>query len=139
MRERMEAETNFDLKPLNTFGVQAAARYFVQVEERTKLHAILADKTFAQIPKMILGGGSNLLFTKDFDGLVIKNSLRGIEVIEESEKHCLVKVMAGERWHEFVIYCIEHDYAGVENLSLIPGLAGAAPMQNWFLLPSVLS
>jgi UDP-N-acetylmuramate dehydrogenase len=79
---------------------------------------------------LILGGGSNVLFTKDYNGIVLKNTLTGIEVVAEDEQHIFVKAAAGENWHQFVQYCIAHHYAGVENLSLIPGNVGASPMQN---------
>jgi len=78
----------------------------------------------------VLGGGSNILFTRDFDGLVLKNELRGIEVVREDDNHFFVQTAAGENWHGLVLHCINNHYAGVENLSLIPGCAGAAPMQN---------
>ena len=80
--------------------------------------------------KLILGGGSNILFTKNIDGLVLKNELKGIELIKEDAHHFYVKVAAGENWHQFVLHCIKHNYAGLENLSLIPGNVGASPMQN---------
>jgi UDP-N-acetylmuramate dehydrogenase len=81
-------------------------------------------------PHLILGGGSNILFTKNFDGLVLKNELKGIELVKEDAEHFYVKAAAGENWHQFVLHCIHHGYAGVENLSLIPGNVGASPMQN---------
>ena len=81
-------------------------------------------------PKLYLGGGSNILFTKDFDGLVLKNEIDGIETIHEEEIYIYVKVGAGENWHRFVLHCIHKNLAGVENLSLIPGNVGASPMQN---------
>jgi UDP-N-acetylmuramate dehydrogenase len=83
-----------------------------------------------KLPLLILGGGSNILLTKDFDGWVLKNELKGIELVREDNEYYYVKVMAGENWHQFVLYCIEHNYAGLENLSLIPGNTGASPMQN---------
>ena len=79
---------------------------------------------------MILGGGSNILLTQDFNGLVLKNELKGIELVGEDADHYYVKAAAGEVWHELVEYCIAHNYAGLENLSLIPGNVGASPMQN---------
>ena len=80
--------------------------------------------------KLILGGGSNILFTKNFDGIVLKNEIKGIELVSEDDEHIYVKAGAGENWHQFVLYCIQQNYAGVENLSLIPGCVGASPMQN---------
>ena len=81
-------------------------------------------------PLLILGGGSNLLFTKDFEGIVLKNEVLGKEIIEEDDSTILIKVGAGENWHEFVMWCIDNNYGGLENLSLIPGNVGASPMQN---------
>lgn len=121
---------NVSLKTYNTFGIDVHARYFVAVDTVIALQTILADEKFANIPKLILGGGSNILLTKDFDGLVIHNQITGIEKINENADHVFLKIGAGENWHEFVLYCVENNYAGVENLSLIPGTVGAAPIQN---------
>nr|MBP9882532.1 UDP-N-acetylmuramate dehydrogenase [Chitinophagales bacterium] len=92
--------------------------------------ALITEPGFEKEEKLILGGGSNILFTKNVDGLVIKNSLPGIKIIKEDPYHSWIKVAAGEPWHPFVLYCVERNLAGIENLSLIPGLVGAAPMQN---------
>lgn len=117
------------LKAFNTFGLEAKARYFFEFTSIESLQKVLAQKPADQ-PLLILGGGSNLLLTRSFDGLVLKNGLRGISLVREDNDHLWVKVMAGENWHQFVLHCINHDWAGVENLSLIPGTVGAAPMQN---------
>ena len=85
---------------------------------------------FRENPKLFLGGGSNILFTQDFQGLVIRNEVKGIETVREDDDSITLKVGSGENWHSFVMYCVEHDYGGIENLSLIPGTMGAAPMQN---------
>lgn len=119
---------NISLKPFNTFGIDASARYFAAFASVEELHAILREKQ--GVPLLILGGGSNLLLTQDFDGLVLKNEIRGIEVVSENEHEAIVRAGAGEVWHEFVLYCIEKGFAGIENLSLIPGSVGASPMQN---------
>ncbi|MBD0294075.1 MAG: UDP-N-acetylmuramate dehydrogenase [Flavisolibacter sp.] len=119
------------LKPYNTFGIDVTARYFAPFRSVEELSELLSNyKLLTPNAKLILGGGSNILFTKNFDGLVLKNEIAGIEVIEESEEHIYIKAGAGENWHQFVLYCLAHDYAGVENLSLIPGSVGASPMQN---------
>jgi UDP-N-acetylmuramate dehydrogenase len=123
-------EQNKPLKSLNTFGLEVSAKYFTEISSVTAFRELLADKIFKHNPHMILGGGSNILFTKNFDGLVVKNSISGIEIVSETETHVIVKAMAGTGWHQFVLWCIEKNYAGIENLSLIPGLVGAAPMQN---------
>lgn len=119
---------NISLKPFNTFGIDVNAHYFSSFDSVEKLSQLLTD--FKHVPLLILGGGSNVLLTKHFDGLVLKNEIKGIEVVSENENELIVKSGAGESWHEFVLYCIENGYAGVENLSLIPGSVGASPMQN---------
>lgn len=121
---------NFSLKKYNTFGIEAKTKYFAEISSVDDVREISADKRFIKAGKLILGGGSNILFTKDFDGIVIKNNFKGIAVDFETENHFFVKAGAGENWHSFVLYCIENNYAGVENLSLIPGNVGASPMQN---------
>ena len=126
----MTIQTNVSLKPYNTFGIAATAKYFVEVTSIEQLQAVLQNPEYLGIERLILGGGSNLLLTKDFDGLVIKIVIKGIEKYEENEQNIWLKVGAGEVWHDLVLYCVNHNYAGVENLSLIPGTVGAAPMQN---------
>ncbi|WP_338761191.1 UDP-N-acetylmuramate dehydrogenase [Bernardetia sp. ABR2-2B] len=124
---------NISLKPYNTFGIDCTAKSFVEVKTVEQLLNIL-EMVKAEQPKFpsifILGGGSNVLFLKDFDGLIIKNSITGIEKVKENEKDITLYVSAGENWHNFVLFCLENNYGGVENLSLIPGTVGAAPMQN---------
>ncbi|WP_259015616.1 UDP-N-acetylmuramate dehydrogenase [Emticicia fluvialis] len=126
----MTVQTNVSLKPYNTFGLEATAKYFVEVSGIEQLHAILNDPAFQQTERLILGGGSNLLLTQDFNGIVIKIAIKGIEKIKEDEENIWLKAGAGEVWHDLVMYCVNNEYAGVENLSLIPGTVGAAPMQN---------
>jgi len=123
-------EKNKSLRRYNTFGIEASASYFATIHHVDDLIAIpdIAKKT--NRPPLILGGGSNILFTKDFDGLVIHNQIFGIEKINEDAEHVYLKVGSGENWHQFVLYCVEKNYAGIENLSLIPGTVGAAPVQN---------
>jgi UDP-N-acetylmuramate dehydrogenase len=126
----MRIQENFSLKELNTFGIDAQARYFTAFTDTEELKELLSDPAFAETQKLILGGGSNLLFTKNVDGLVLKNNLKGIELIKEDTDFYYVRAAAGEGWHDLVKHCIEHNYAGLENLSLIPGNVGASPMQN---------
>ena len=146
---------NASLKAFNTFGINVTARWFSSFETKEGLEELLSaypgadpmkiaagkptpdPKSGTRLaepgvnsPLLILGGGSNLLFTKNFDGLVLKNEIKGIELIREDEKYVYVRVGAGESWHGFVQYCLQRNWAGVENLSLIPGSVGAAPMQN---------
>ncbi|HYC29937.1 MAG TPA: UDP-N-acetylmuramate dehydrogenase, partial [Chitinophagaceae bacterium] len=124
----MNIQQNISLRSYNTFGIDANARMFAQFSNADELKNILTDLSPAEL--MILGGGSNILLTKDFNGLVLKNNILGIEEVKEDDDHVYLKVGAGENWHRFVMYCIENDLAGVENLSLIPGNVGASPMQN---------
>jgi UDP-N-acetylmuramate dehydrogenase len=124
---------NISLKPYNSFGIDAKARWFASFSNMDELAELLdpIPKTTGIRPgSFILGGGSNILLTKDFDGLVLKNEIRGITEIHEDPEHVYVKAGAGENWHEFVLYCLERNWAGIENLSLIPGNVGASPMQN---------
>ena len=121
---------NISLKPYNTFSINAKAKYFAAFNTTDELAELLNYKLKTINHKLILGGGSNILFTKDFDGLVLKNELHGIELIKEDQHQYYVKAAAGENWNNFVMHCIKHNYAGLENLSLIPGNTGASPMQN---------
>jgi UDP-N-acetylmuramate dehydrogenase len=106
------------------------AKGLVSFSQTEALLEILSDSSIQNEKLLVLGGGSNVLFTKDFDGIVLKNELGGIEIVEENDSHVYVKVGAGVNWHEFVMYCVQHQYSGVENLALIPGCVGASPMQN---------
>ena len=121
---------NYSLKPYNTFNIDVIARYFTSIDSIASLQAILSDEQWKTIPYFILGGGSNILFTGDLNGLVIHNRIMGIEKINEDADHVYLKIGAGENWHQLVLYCVENQYAGIENLSLIPGTVGAAPIQN---------
>ncbi len=121
---------NVSLKSYNSFSIDAKARYFCEINHVEQLKELLSNHCWKKIPKLILGEGSNILLTQDFDGLVLKNRINGIEKIKEDSDHVWVTAGAGENWHHFVMYCIENGYGGVENLSLIPGTVGAAPMQN---------
>ena len=118
------------LKNLNTFGVDVKAKLFAEIFSEEELLQILADKNLNKEKKFILGGGSNILFTKDFEGIVIKVSIPGIKVIEESNDFLIIEAGAGVNWDEFVNYCVDKNYGGIENLTLIPGTVGATPIQN---------
>lgn len=121
---------DYRLQPLNTFGIDVTAKYFAEVSNEDQARNIFNSEEFKSNPHLILGGGSNVLFTENFNGLVIKNNIEGIEVINESDSEVFVKAGAGVVWHDFVLFCIEKGWNGIENLSLIPGSVGASPMQN---------
>ena len=123
-------EQNKSLKNYNTFGLDVNASHFISIHSIDELIAVLKDDHFYDIQKMFLGGGSNVLLTKDFHGLIIHNNLKGIEVVGRDADFVFVKAASGEGWHDFVLYCIENGFGGVENMSLIPGSVGAGPMQN---------
>jgi UDP-N-acetylmuramate dehydrogenase len=121
---------NVSLQPYNTFGLEAKARFISEVKSVEDVLNILKDESLNQLPRLILGGGSNILLTQDYDGLVILNRISGITVIEEDDDSVLVEAGAGESWHDLVTNCVKNGWGGIENLSLIPGSVGAAPMQN---------
>lgn len=124
----MRIEENKSLKNYNTFGIDCNARYFVSVETIDELKKVLSEKPSEEL--FLLGGGSNMLLTGDLNFFVLHINLKGIEIVKETETEVFVKAMAGENWHEFVQYCIVKDFGGMENLSLIPGNVGTAPIQN---------
>lgn len=124
----MRIEEYKSLKPYNTFGIDCIARYFVSVKNISELKQMLASKPPSEL--FVLGGGSNMLLIDDLDAFVVHLDLKGIEILKETDSEIFLKVMAGENWHEFVLYCLRNDYGGLENLSLIPGNVGTAPIQN---------
>ena len=127
-------QNNIPVKSYNTFAINAYAESFATFNSIDNLQELLQSyqqiKNNQQNSLLILGGGSNLLFTSNFDGLILKNEINGIKIVKEDEHHIYIQAGAGENWHQFVLFCIEHNLAGVENLSLIPGNVGASPMQN---------
>ncbi|CAN5172263.1 UDP-N-acetylmuramate dehydrogenase [soil metagenome] len=125
----MAFSKNVSLKPYNTFGIDVKAKYFTFFSSEHELQQILQTLP-AEENILILGGGSNILFTKDFDGVILLNAIKGIEIISEDKDCVYIRAGGGVNWHDFVMYCVEHNYGGVENLSLIPGNVGASPMQN---------
>jgi len=125
----MEIKNNFPLKSFNTFGIDVSASKFCAFNDVEDLNKI-SDIQSSQVSTLILGGGSNVLFTKNYSGLVARNEILGIEQIDQSRDYVWIKVGGGVVWHTLVEYCVNNDFGGVENLSLIPGLTGAAPMQN---------
>lgn len=123
----MQWEENIDLTPYNSFGMQVFAKYFTSFQS-------VEDLSLLEIPQnanwLIIGGGTNILFKNNFDGCVLLNQIKGIEKVGEDDDFIYLKVGGGELWHDFVEYCIANNYGGVENLALIPGSVGAAPIQN---------
>ena len=126
----MQIKKNVSLKKYNTFGINNQAAYFSEVKSIPEVWELVGFSQTEKIPLLILGGGSNVLFTKDFNGLVILNRLMGKEVIRETETDIVLEVNGGEIWSAMVDYCVDRNWGGIENLSLIPGTVGAAPIQN---------
>jgi UDP-N-acetylmuramate dehydrogenase len=126
----MITETDCSLKPFNTFGVEARATRLVTITSVDELKQALTLPEVKNNNWLVIGGGSNVLFTHDFDGLVILNRIKGVEKIKEDDDNVWIKAGSGEVWHELVMWCVNRNYGGIENLSLIPGSVGAGPIQN---------
>jgi len=126
----MNIQKNVSLKELNTFGIDKKATFYAEAHNSQEVIEAITQAEQLGVGIFILGGGSNILLTKDIDALVLKMNIKGIDTVAEDEQYVYLKVGAGEVWHDFVQYCIAHGYGGVENLSLIPGTVGASPMQN---------
>lgn len=124
----MKIQQNISLKSYNTFGIEALARYFVEITTVQDLREVLQKENYPD--KIVLSGGSNVLITNDLNALVIHINIKGITMLSEDDNSVVLKVMAGENWHDLVIWTIDHDYGGLENLSLIPGNVGTSPIQN---------
>ncbi|MFN2262019.1 MAG: UDP-N-acetylmuramate dehydrogenase [Psychroflexus sp.] len=124
----MKIDKDISIKTYNTFGVDVKAKQFISVSSEDELFEIL--KRFYASELFILGGGSNMLLTKDIEDTVLHINIKGIEILENQKNHVLVSANAGENWHEFVTYCVNNNFGGIENLSLIPGNVGTAPVQN---------
>jgi UDP-N-acetylmuramate dehydrogenase len=125
----LQIQKNVSLKNFNTFGVDASARFFVEINHRDELAELFMDPQWKQMKRLVLGGGSNLLLIHDFDGLVIRMNIRGIEH-RINHNEVFIEAGAGEVWNDLVNFCVIRGYAGIENLSLIPGSVGASPIQN---------
>jgi UDP-N-acetylmuramate dehydrogenase len=124
----MRLQENYPLKDITTFHAKVFAKQyaeFTSAEELKEIISLIKGK-----PYMILGGGSNVLFTGDYTGVIVRNAIKGIEIVKEDAESVLIKANGGEKWHDFVLYCVSYNYGGVENLSLIPGTVGAGPIQN---------
>src|SRR3989344_5071931 len=126
----MEIKQDYNLSKLNTFGVDVSAKFFAALEKEKDIAELFQLPEFRENKKIFLGGGSNVLFTKNFEGIVVLNKLKGVVKGEEDEKKVTVRVMSGEIWHEIVCYAVVRGYWGIENLALIPGTVGGAPVQN---------
>ena len=124
----MKVQKNISLKKYNTFGIDAKAKYFCEIKSVNELKKALQLDDYSE--KFILSGGSNMLLTKDIEALVLYINIKGKEIIEEDDDHVYLKVMAGEIWHDMVLWCLEQNFGGLENMSLIPGKTGTAPIQN---------
>jgi len=124
----VQIQNNISLKPYNTFGIDVNAKQFISIGSVHELKTLYA--TESHLPKFILGGGSNMLLTKDIEALVLHINLKGIDIISQTEDTVLVKASAGENWHEFVLWTLKNNFGGLENLSLIPGNVGTSPIQN---------
>ena len=121
---------NFSLGNYNSFGVKHKANFFIEIKNKDQINDVINNKKYDKVRKLILGGGSNILFTKDYNGIVFLNKIKGIRKISEDDNNVLLRVGSGENWDDFVEYCVKKKYYGLENLSLIPGSVGAAPIQN---------
>jgi len=130
MSADLPLQYDFPLRNFNTFGIDAIAHAYLRVASADMLRAVQADAGLARLPRLILGGGSNLLLTGDFPGLVLHMASAGIEIVGEDRQAVYVRAAAGESWHGFVQWTLRHGLGGLENLSLIPGSVGAAPIQN---------
>lgn len=126
----MQIQNDISLKAFNTFGIEVSAKHFAKFDTLSELQALNEYRIIKNEKLLVLGGGSNVLFTGDYNGLIIKNELKGIEVVNEDDDFIYLKASAGENWHQLVLYCIQNNFAGLENLTLIPGNVGASPMQN---------
>ena len=126
----MNIKKNFSLSLYNSFRVNHNSSYFIEIESENKLLKFLEDEKYLNEDKLILGGGSNILFSKDFDGVILLNKIKGIKILKEDDNHVYIRVGSGEKWDQFVSFCVQKKYFGIENLSLIPGSVGAAPIQN---------
>ena len=130
MVSQLDIQPQYSLRALNTFGIDAKAAYFLELTNVAQLHAMYREPSLCALPRLILGGGSNLLLTKDFSGLVLHIATQGIAITGEDEQQIFVTAQAGENWHAFVQWTLAQGLPGLENLSLIPGSVGASPIQN---------
>jgi UDP-N-acetylmuramate dehydrogenase len=130
MAFQLDIQPQYSLRALNTFGIDAKAAHFLKVTDVAQLDALYRESSLRELPRLILGGGSNLLLTTDFSGLVLYIATQGIAITGEDERQIFVTAQAGENWHGFVQWTLAQGLPGLENLSLIPGSVGASPIQN---------
>jgi len=126
----LKIEKNFSLKNYNSFGLDVTTEYFVLIETRKDLKQFLQEVFLKNKETLILGCGTNILFTDNFNGVILKNEMKGLEITDEDDRYIQIRVASGEKWDDFVKYCVEKGYYGIENLSFIPGSVGAATVQN---------
>ncbi len=126
----IDIKENFQLKEYNTFGVNASCTYFLEFFNSAEIISFFKNNKYKNLPHLVIGGGSNILFTKNFEGVVYHPNIKGIKIINETDEHLFIEVGAGEVWDKFVEFCVNNNYSGIENLSLIPGNIGASPVQN---------
>lgn len=126
----MEIKQNYDLTKLNTFGIAVRAKFLVEVKNESEITELFEIPEFKNNKRFFLGGGSNVLFREDFDGIVIINKLKGVEIVREDSENVFVRAMSGEWWHDLVLFTVGRGCWGIENLAYVPGTVGAAPMQN---------
>ena len=126
----MNIKKNFSLKKYNSFGIDIKTKYFVSLKCEQDVNAIISNKKYKKEKKMIIGGGSNILFTDDYKGMILLNCIKGINVLSDNRNNITIEVGAGEVWHNLVVWSIKNNLSGIENLALIPGLVGASPIQN---------
>ena len=130
MAHTLPIQYDFSLRKHNTFGVEASAHAYLPITSTDMLVAVKSDAALAVLPRLVLGGGSNILLTRDFPGLVLHMETRGMAIVGEDDDATYVRAAAGENWHQFVLWTLAQGLGGLENLSLIPGSVGAAPIQN---------
>ncbi|HXA46583.1 MAG TPA: UDP-N-acetylmuramate dehydrogenase, partial [Burkholderiaceae bacterium] len=130
MNHLLPIQHHVSLRNLNTFGVDVIAHAYLRLSDPSMLPTLRNDPVLGTLPRLVLGGGSNILLTADFPGLVIQMELKGIDVVRQDDAATYLRVAGGENWHQFVLWTLAHGYGGLENLSLIPGSVGAAPIQN---------
>ena len=126
----MIVESNVPLQPYNSFGIVARAQHFARIAHEADLAALSADAQWRAEPRFVLGGGSNIVITGDVKQLVLKVEIKGLRLVEENERAWIVEAGAGEVWHDAVEWMVRNGYPGLENLALIPGTVGGAPVQN---------